>query len=145
MMGFIGDFLIEKKGYSVYRVRLYAQLVGMWGPAIFFALLGYMGHSNLILAEVLSTIGMGLSCATLIGVSCSQLDIAPKYAGTVFAFGNLSGTIAGMISTFLAGALQDQILETQPWTLVFAICSIFNILGGVAWLFLGGGDKVIIY
>jgi ACS family sodium-dependent inorganic phosphate cotransporter len=143
-MGFIGDYLIEKKAYSVYRVRLYAQLVGMWGPAIFFALLGYIGNSSLVLAEVLSTIGMGLSCATLIGVSCSQLDIAPKYAGTVFAIGNFAGTIAGMIATLFAGVLQDQILETQPWALVFTICSVFNIVGGVAWLFLGGGDKVII-
>ena len=143
-MGFIGDFLIEKRGFTIYRVRLNAQLIGMWGPALFFGLLGYVGHYKVYLAEFLRTVGMGLSCATLIGVSCSQLDIAPKYAGTVFAIGNVSGTIAGMLATFFAGALQDQLVASQPWSLVFTICSFFNILGGIAWILLGGGDKVVI-
>jgi hypothetical protein len=143
-VGFIGDFLIEKKQYTTYHVRLFAQLIGMWGPALFFGLLGFIGHTNVILAEILCTVGMGLSCATLIGVSCSQLDISPRYAGTVFAIGNVSGTIAGMIATFFAGASQDQVMEIHPWTLIFTICSLFNIVGGIAWILLGGGDKVVI-
>ena len=143
-MGFIGDYLIVKKGISVYKVRLYAQLIGMWGPAIFFALLGYIGHYSLTLAEVLSSVGMGLSCATLIGVSCSQLDIGPKYAGTIFAIGNLAGTIAGMLSTLVAGISQGDLESYTGWGRLFAICSIFNFVGGIIWILMGGGDKVII-
>lgn len=139
-MGFIGDYFI-KQGLSTGRLRMGAQTIGMMGPALFFALLGYIGDSSLIGAEFLATTALGLNTATLIGVSCSQLDIAPKYAGTVFALGNVASTIAGMTGSLVAG----QILNvSKSWSLVFTLCSGLNIVGAISWWFMGGGDKIVI-
>ena len=143
-MGFAGDYLIHQRKLPTAQVRLGAQMLGMLGPAVFFGLLGYVGDKSLALAEVLVILALGTSTATLIGVSCSQLDIAPKYAGTVFALGNLSGTIAGMIGSLVAGQILDQVKVSQSWALLFNVCAGFNVLGAVSWWFMGGGNKVVI-
>ena len=145
-VGFFGDYLTSKRAIRVSVVRTGAQMVGMLGPALFFALLGYTQNLNVWVADVLVTLALGTNVATLIGVSCSQLDIAPAYAGTIFALGNFASTLAGMSGTLVTGfILGNKQSDEQSWSTIFLVCSFMNVIGAISWWFMGGGDKIIIY
>ncbi|KAK9694940.1 hypothetical protein K7432_013223 [Basidiobolus ranarum] len=138
--GFVGDYAINELDIPIITVRRIAQCTGMIGPAIFLLLAGYTATS-VTTGMIYISLALGFNSLTLIGVSISQLDIAPKYAGIIFGLGNTAATLPGILGVTVTGVL----LESKgAWPLVFGLAAIFYIAGALIWLFWGGGDRVVI-
>lgn len=90
-------------------------------------------------ATVLITLAQGLAALTLGAVSVSQLDIAPKHAGTVFGLGNTFATVSGLLSVRLTGDILEQ---TQSWPLVFSVTAAHYVIGALLWVLWVGTDPL---
>lgn len=103
----------------------------MLGPALcLLAVAAPNSGSSAASASILITVALGFNALTLGAVSVSQLDIAPRHAGSIFGLGNTFGTLAGLLSTRLTG----DILEiTRSWAAVFSVSAVHFIAGSVVW------------
>lgn len=120
------------------RVRRVLQTAGMLGPAAcMLAAASPLTDGDPGAASAWITVGLGLNALTLGAVSVSHLDVAPKHAGVVFAAGNTSATVAGLLAVPLTGVVLQ---TTGSWPLVFGITSAHYCVGAVlfAWWV---GDK----
>ncbi|ORX90561.1 MFS general substrate transporter, partial [Basidiobolus meristosporus CBS 931.73] len=136
--GFIGDYAIYRLGIPVVTVRRVAQCVGMLGPGVFLLLAGYTATSVTI-GMVYISLALGFNSLTLIGVSISQLDIAPRFAGIIFGIGNTAATLPGGVT--VTGLLLE---SKEAWPLVFGLAASFYFVGAWTWLFWGGGSQIVI-
>jgi MFS transporter, ACS family, solute carrier family 17 (sodium-dependent inorganic phosphate cotransporter), other len=90
-------------------------------------------------ATVLITAAQGFGALTLGAVSVSQLDIAPKHAGTIFGLGNTFATFSGLLSVRLTGEILER---THSWPLVFAVTSAHYLVGAAIWFAWVGSDPL---
>ena len=135
--GVLADKLLSR-GWPVKRVRRVMQTAGMVGPAVcMLAAASPLTDGSPSAASAWITVGLGLNALTLGGVSVSHLDIAPKHAGVVFAAGNTSATIAGLLAVPLTGFVLQ---ATDSWPLVFAITAA-HYVAGAALFALWVGDR----
>lgn len=135
--GIAADYLLAR-GWPIKRVRRVLQTVGMLGPAAcMVAAASPLTEGDPAAASAWITLGLGLNALTLAGVSVSHLDIAPKHAGVVFAAGNTSATIAGLLAVPLTGVVLQ---ATGSWPLVFGITAA-HYVAGAALFSLWVGDK----
>jgi ACS family sodium-dependent inorganic phosphate cotransporter len=135
--GIVADALLSR-GWPVKRVRRVLQTVGMLGPAAcMVAAASPLTEGDPGAASAWITLGLGLNALTLAGVSVSHLDIAPKHAGVVFAAGNTSATVAGLLAVPLTGVVLQ---ATGSWPLVFGITAAHYVVGA-ALFSLWVGDK----
>lgn len=135
--GVIADKLLAR-GWPVRRVRRVLQTAGMLGPAAcMLAAASPLTDGDPGAASAWITVGLGLNALTLGAVSVSHLDVAPKHAGVVFAAGNTSATVAGLLAVPLTGVVLQ---TTGSWPLVFGITAAHYCVGAVlfAWWV---GDK----
>ncbi|CAF5191039.1 unnamed protein product, partial [Rotaria sp. Silwood1] len=65
-------------------------------------------------------------------------DIAPAYAGIVFGISNTFGTIPGIISPYIVGALTEK--DPNNWPIIFVICTVIYIIGLVIFLLIGSSE-----
>ncbi|CAG8494124.1 20497_t:CDS:2 [Cetraspora pellucida] len=90
---------------------------------------------------ILITIGLGLNSFTIAGVSVSQLDIAPRYAGIIFGLGNTLGVIPAIFGVALTGWILD--ISGNQWNIVWTFAAIMYFIGSsvfVIWV----GDEIVI-
>eukprot|EP00887_Chlorella_sp_A99_P007577 scaffold28.g7577.t1 len=128
--GVLADKLIAR-GWPVRRVRRTLQTVGMLGPAAcMVAAASPLTDGSPGAASAWITMGLGLNALTLAGVSVSQLDIAPKHAGVVFAAGNTAATAAGLLAVPVTGLMLDL---TGSWALVFSVAAAHYVAGAAAF------------
>lgn len=107
------------------------QVAGMLGPAACLLLAVSPALEGAPAgATALITAAQGFGALTLGAVSVSQLDIAPRHAGTVFGLGNTFATVAGLLSVRLTGEILEQ---THSWPVVFAVTSVHYIVGAAVW------------
>ena len=90
-------------------------------------------------ATLLITAAQGLSALTLGAVSVSQLDIAPKHAGTVFGLGNTFATVSGLLSVRLTGEILQQ---THSWPIVFTVTAAHYFVGAALWVLWVGAEPL---
>jgi hypothetical protein len=81
IVGFLGDYLIYSLNVPLIVIRKGAQCIGVLGTAVSMIMASHT--STIMRAVIWITLGQGINTLTLIGVSMSQHDIAPKYAGGV--------------------------------------------------------------
>eukprot|EP00127_Corallochytrium_limacisporum_P001491 Clim_evm11s60 gene=Clim_evmTU11s60 len=136
--GLWADGMISR-GYSVLTVRHIAQSVGMLGPAVFLLFAAFVAHTA-VAGMVCVTFALAANAFTFVGVSISQLDIAPRYAGVVFAMGNTSATIPGIIGVYLTGWM---LATTHSWVLVFSLASGIYVVGAICWLLMAGATVIV--
>ncbi|ORY02223.1 MFS general substrate transporter [Basidiobolus meristosporus CBS 931.73] len=139
--GFVGDYAINELEIPVITVRRVAQCVGMIGPGVFLLLAGYTA-SSVAVGMIYISLALGFNSLTLIGVSISQLDIAPKFAGIIFGLGNTAATLPGILGVTVTGILLE---SKEAWPLVFGLAAAFYFTGAVIWYFWGGGNRVVIH
>ncbi len=137
LAGIVADALLAR-GWPIKRVRRVLQTVGMLGPAAcMVAAASPLTEGDPAAASAWITFGLGLNALTLAGVSVSHLDIAPKHAGVVFAAGNTSATVAGLLAVPLTGVVLQ---ATGSWPLVFGITAAHYVVGAALFA-LWVGDK----
>ena len=87
-------------------------------PAGYIPMLCLIGMSfvgcNSTLAIVLLCVSMCACGACYSGYSCSHMDLAPRYAGTLLGITNTIASIPGFVSPVIAGALtENNVLSTN--------------------------------
>jgi ACS family sodium-dependent inorganic phosphate cotransporter len=138
LSGILADFLIHRS-FSVTLVRKSMQSAGLLLPAVFYAMLALIPATSIGVTTLLMSLALGTGTLTLAGVSVNHLDIAPKYSGIIFAMGNTSGTIAGIVGTTLSGNI---VQVTASWQWVFGSMVIMSLLGTLSWLTMSKGVLV---
>jgi len=74
------------------------------------------------------------------GFAANHLDIAPRYAGPLYAVSNFAGTMPGIIGVYITGALLD-LTGGYGWT--FAAAAGVNVVGVAVWLAWASVDPVV--
>ncbi|CAG8783083.1 10564_t:CDS:2, partial [Cetraspora pellucida] len=78
-----------------------------------------------------------------LGISTSLLlmDIAPKYAGVIYALGNTCGMAPAFFGVALTGWILD--VTNNNWSIIWIICSLFYIIGSIFFVSWAGGEIII--
>merc|ERR1712173_389352 len=87
-------------------------------------------------------ISLSLGCGGFAwaGFSVNHLDVAPKYAAILMGISNTVGTIPGILSPALAGAIiKDR--TPEEWRTVFLITACVYALGAFLYLGLASGER----
>ncbi|RIB14047.1 major facilitator superfamily domain-containing protein [Gigaspora rosea] len=156
MGGCICDYAIHQLKFHVLTVRRTANIIGTLGITIsilfvstneianFFAsvivMITYLAKTSFE-ASLIMTIGYALYSFIISSLYVSQMDIAPKYAGSIFALGNT----CAMIQAFFGVALTGWILEVtnNNWNVIWCLCSLFYILETTIFFSWAGGEVII--
>ena len=62
------------------------------------------------MAMICLIFALGFNSCTLSGVSVYQHDIAPQYAGILFAIGNTAGNLPGIFAVYLTGPFSQLLI-----------------------------------
>ncbi len=87
----------------------------MFGQAGFLIAVGFCSEDETFLAVVLFIVAQGISGLQYGGYVCNHVDIAPRFAGTLYGVSNTVGAISGIIGPYVASLLtQDVSDHTGP-------------------------------
>lgn len=81
----------------------------MCGQSVFLVLTGYCTVSTKYLAVALITAAQGLSGFQYGGFVVNHVDIAPRYAGTLFGISNTVATVSGIVAPYVAAAMTPDV------------------------------------
>ena len=82
---------------------------GHYGAGLFLIGLGFLDCSQTLLAVALLTLSVTVSGSSYAAFLVNHMDIAPKYAGTLFGITNGIGAASGFIAPLVAAALTDSV------------------------------------
>jgi ACS family sodium-dependent inorganic phosphate cotransporter len=135
--GWLADRLVAR-GTSLLLIRKAAQTAGLVGASIGLLLAGQATTPGEAVAMLCLALGAnGLISA---GFAANHLDIAPRYAGPLYAVSNFAGTMPGIIGVYITGALLD-LTGGYGWT--FAAAAGVNLVGVAVWLAWASVDPVV--
>jgi MFS family permease len=130
-VGFLADYLVARRRWSLLAVRQLAQGIGMFGPAAALFVAAY-GVDSAVGGMVTMTVAMGLSSCTVAGHSALQHDIAPQWAGVMFAVGNMVATVPGIVGVASSGWLLE--VFDNNWAAPLGLAAALHLLGGIVWV-----------
>ncbi|KAF9168756.1 hypothetical protein DFQ26_000023 [Actinomortierella ambigua] len=139
-VGYFGDRAITHWGWSLIKVRRWAQSIGCLGIGFFLLISGKFA-TTAWQAMTLISIGMALNGFTMVGATAYQHDICPHRAGLLFALGNTAATIPGIIGVALVGLILDQ-HSTNRWDLIWSGAFSFYCLGTLSFLALSNPKRI---
>jgi ACS family sodium-dependent inorganic phosphate cotransporter-like MFS transporter 5 len=90
-------------------LMFYFLVLGMMGAALFLVGLSFMDCTQTGLAVALLTIAVTLSGTAYSGFLVNHMDIAPKFAGTLFGISNGLASCSGFIAPPVAAAITKQV------------------------------------
>jgi len=134
--GTLADSLIAR-GWSNTHVRKLIQGVGFIGPAICLVILPFLTTPAQALAAL--TCAVGCTAFTQAGFLVNFQEIGPKYAGALHGMANTAGSIAGMLGTYLTGAVLE---ATGSWRAVLFVTAAVYAFGAITWLTMSTGERV---
>lgn len=105
-MGFLADFMISKKGFSIAFVRKLFNSIAFFGPTLGLIWLAFVGCDR-TLAVVALSLSVGLNGAVYSGFQVNHTDLSPNYAATLMGITNFFANICGFVTPYVAGAITD--------------------------------------
>lgn len=106
--GCLGDVLINRKVLSITFSRKMFTTFGKVAPGICMMGASYVG-CNQIASVMLFTMMMGSMGTYYAGMKLNALDLSPNYSGTLMAIVNGIGSITGIVSPLVVGALTPNV------------------------------------
>ncbi len=142
--GAIADYILVKKYLSIVWIRRIFNSVCMLGPAIAMFVMAFPGDGSrcdVTLYITMMCLGMLLNGALTSGHFATPGDLAPNYAGTVFGISNTvsGGSIAYIVPVFI-GAITNNNMTFEAWTIVFATASIIYVVTNCFYVFMVKGN-----
>ena len=126
------------RGVLLLTIRKAAQTAGLVGASIGLLLAARATSAPEAIALLCFALGAnGLISA---GFAANHLDIAPRFAGPLYAVSNTAGTLPGIIGVYITGALLD---ATGGYGWTFAVAAGVNLVGVVVWLAWAQTDPVV--
>lgn len=135
--GWVADRMITK-GVSTTLTRKIMIGFGLIGAAIIMFFL--RGAATPQTATILMSAALGIIAFSYAGLVPNGLDIAPRFADIIYGTVNTFGTLAGALGAIAAGLIVE---KTGSYDNVFFISAAICVVGGVIYLFLGDGKKLI--
>ncbi|KAH9523364.1 hypothetical protein Btru_039835 [Bulinus truncatus] len=139
LVGYVADTVREKGWVTTRLTRKSFQLFSFVGTAVCMVSVGQMSCDQRYLVVVLiclCTVSMSFNRG---GYLVNHLDLAPSYAGILFAFTNTVGTVPGMVAPVIAGALTPN-KSSEEWRNVFYVCAGCAMFGAVVYQMLADGE-----
>jgi ACS family sodium-dependent inorganic phosphate cotransporter len=137
IVGQVCDRLLAR-GASLTAVRKWTQSIAMLGSAAGLLLAAQATHPDTALIILCAT--MALHSFANSGFGSNHLDIAPRYAPTLYGISNTFATIPGIVGVAATGWLLDL---TGSYGATFAVAAGINVVGAIVWLAWATGEKVI--
>uniref|UniRef100_A0A1B0CQC4 Permease of the major facilitator superfamily protein n=2 Tax=Lutzomyia longipalpis TaxID=7200 RepID=A0A1B0CQC4_LUTLO len=138
LTGFLSDWLIARKFFSITAARKWFTGIAAVGPAIFIVAASYAGCDRLPVVA-LFTIAMGIMGTFYPGMKVNPLDLSPNYAGTLMAITNGIGAITGILAPYVVGVMTPNRSITE-WRLVFWIAFIIFVVTTVVYSIWASGE-----
>ncbi|CAD5113020.1 DgyrCDS2222 [Dimorphilus gyrociliatus] len=135
----IADKLISTSKLSVQNTRKLMNSIGGIGSAACLVGVAFTDCRSYFLAIALLTLGVTLSGSHYSGFLVNHMDIAPKYAGTLFGISNMIGSISGFVAPTLVGIITKDQTKAQ-WMIVFFLSAGVLVFGSVVFIIFGRGD-----
>ncbi|XP_074644337.1 vesicular glutamate transporter 2-like [Tubulanus polymorphus] len=138
LSGQVADVLISREYLSRTKTRKLFCTLCCVGMNTF--LIGSTYAQSYATAMILLNVSfafLGMSYPTF---PVNALDIAPQYASMIMGVSNCLTVVSGIISPTLAGYIVVNKSVTE-WRIVFAIAAGVNVLGSIAYLIFGSGER----
>ncbi|RNA04065.1 sialin-like [Brachionus plicatilis] len=133
---FLSDYATKNSKISRTMVRRIFSAIGHFIPAFLIIGLSFIDCSNVVLGVIILTLGVSFDAVnTGAGYLVNINDIAGPYSGILFGVSNTIATLPGILSPYIAG-LMTKNHSQEEWQMVFIICSVIYIVGGIISLFL---------
>ncbi|KAL5279363.1 hypothetical protein ACFFRR_003762 [Megaselia abdita] len=136
--GCLADVLINRGVIKVTFARKMFTTMGKVIPGICMMAASYLG-CNKIGVVMMFTLMMGSMGTYYAGMKLNPLDLSPNYSGTLMAIVNGIGSITGIISPLVVGALTPHgtLLE---WRMVFWVTLGILLITSVIYIIWGSAD-----
>eukprot|EP00918_Siedleckia_nematoides_P093921 GHVU01206233.1.p1 GENE.GHVU01206233.1~~GHVU01206233.1.p1 ORF type:complete len:538 (+),score=42.06 GHVU01206233.1:259-1872(+) len=135
----IADKLRSSGVLSTTAVRKIFQCIGAFGSAVFLIGLAFVDCSQAIAAVGLLTLGVTLSGCTYSAFLVNHMDIAPKFAGTLFGLANCLAACSGFIAPYVV-AIMTKNQSREEWMWVFFLSAAIYVVGAIVYVILGSGE-----
>eukprot|EP01060_Flectonema_neradi_P000959 TRINITY_DN10567_c0_g1_i1.p1 TRINITY_DN10567_c0_g1~~TRINITY_DN10567_c0_g1_i1.p1 ORF type:complete len:425 (+),score=28.89 TRINITY_DN10567_c0_g1_i1:64-1338(+) len=129
MYGAFADWLHGSRGVSLLKVRRLLTAIGLFGPAIMFALFPH-AKTKFGAISLMCCIAVTSGCLSP-GVFSNHADVLPHHAGMAFGLGNTIATIPGLVIGPLTGYL---ITHGNNWAPLFYTATFLSIIGGLVYI-----------
>ncbi|KAK6168048.1 hypothetical protein SNE40_021952 [Patella caerulea] len=139
--GYLADFIRRNNYMNTLNTRRVFNTSGLLIPAVFMVAVAYSG-CNHTLAVVLLTFAVGTGGLSMAGYQVNHLDIAPRFAGTLFGITNAIATIPGFLAPLVVGILTNHQETSEQWRKFFFITSAIYVVGAVIYLVLAKGEEL---
>lgn len=110
------------KFYCYYLTTFYWYLMlylALGGQAAFFMGAAYCNCHQKYLAVAFVALAQGLSGFQYGGVIVNHVDIAPRYAGTLYGISNTFATAPGFVAPIIVAALTSEVMRSSSSLLRF--------------------------
>lgn len=137
--GVIADCMIHR-GVKINTTRKIMTTIGIIPETITTLTIAFLGcKSNLVITMFILTHTFGGFGDA--GMSISIIDIAPRYAGVIYAIANCLANFSGMLAPLVTGYITDVEETLDQWKKVFFLASGLNIFGYLLFLTLAKVEK----
>ena len=137
------------RGYSITLVRKMGVTIGLL-PSVILIFITYWLQDNP--AATASLFIISVACTGLAHATFAPypMDLSPNSPALITSFGNIIGTIPGIVSSLVAGYILEQgqcgtePLHTnqtciQAWHLLFRMCIVIYLFGWMFWILCSKG------
>ena len=138
--GQLTDLLRSRNLVTTTFARKFNQVISTFLPSIFLLLAGYAGCDD-IKAILFLAVGMLFFGAAGSGFYCNNLDLAPQFAGIIYAISNFFATLSGFLAPLIVASLTEENVHSSVlWIHAFYVFAGVSCLGGSTFFLLGSGE-----
>ena len=134
LAGYAGSALVKNYGFKVVGIRRWFSVVGLLGPALCYATAQYAPSATMALLCVGTA--FALDSLNISGYQINNIDISPKYAGSVKGLADTFGCLAGVLGNIVTGLV---VHKTHNYHYAFFIIAGLNVVAAIVYAFTAKG------
>ncbi|KAL8575200.1 hypothetical protein ACOMHN_042321 [Nucella lapillus] len=107
----------------------------------FYVAAGWVPEGSPMLAVTFISLAVGSSALCVCTLRVAHLDIAPRFAGTLYGLTNTFANVGGFVAPTLTGALTQNQQTVEQWRIFFYINAGLYVAGVLVFLLWGRGEE----
>lgn len=138
--GTVADSWIRCYPNQITKIRKVFQGIALYGPAVCLGTLFYHIPRQFWISGLLLMGSFGLRNLNVAGLGpAAQEKSGPRYAGLLYSFTALPGTLFGSLGVFITGAILDT--TNRDWSIVYGVNATVCAFGATIFILLYDGVK----